>query len=110
MERKGTLSGLSGMNARNLRAIRERYTYIVRGTGVNMTILCFSVGFRQIGTAIDNASANYHEQNKMPELFSTEVYKLGKVILPFVKDVLSGSGDRYMNHLYTNKKWGGRTS
>lgn len=39
--------------------------------------------------------ANYHEQNKMPELFSTEVYKLGKVILPFVKDVLSGSGDRY---------------
>ena len=45
-----------------------------------------------IGTAIDNASANYHEQNKMPELFSTEVYKLGKVILPFVKDVLSGSG------------------
>ena len=45
MERKGTLSGLSGMNARNLRAIRERYTYIVRGTGVNMTILCFSVGF-----------------------------------------------------------------
>ena len=74
MERKGTLSGLSGMNARNLRAIRERYTYIVRGTGVNMTILCFSVGFRQIGTAIDNASANYHEQNKMPEfsiLFET---------------------------------------
>ena len=21
-----------------------------------------------------------------------------------------GSGDRYLNHLYTNKKWGGRTS
>ena len=22
----------------------------------------------------------------------------------------AGSGDRYLNHLYTNKKWGGRTS
>lgn len=41
-----------------------------------------------IGTAIYNASANYNDQNGMPDLFSTEVYKLGKEILPFVKDVL----------------------
>ena len=27
-----------------------------------------------------------------------------------VKVVAEGSGDRYLNHLYTNKKWGGRTS
>lgn len=41
-----------------------------------------------IGIAIDNAFTNYNEQNGMPDLFSTEVYKLGKEILPFVKDVL----------------------
>ena len=41
-----------------------------------------------LATAISNASANYHEQNEMPDLFSTEVYKLGQEILPFVVDIL----------------------
>lgn len=41
-----------------------------------------------LGTGICNASANYHEQNGMPVLFSTEVFKLGQEILPFVVDIL----------------------
>ena len=41
-----------------------------------------------LATAISNASANYHEQNEMPDVFSTEVYKLGQEILPFVVDIL----------------------
>ena len=41
-----------------------------------------------VATAIRNASANYHEQNEMPDVFSTEVYKLGQEILPFVVDIL----------------------
>ena len=42
----------------------------------------------RIETAIQNASAVYEEENNAPALYSTEVYRLGKVILPFVKDVL----------------------
>lgn len=41
-----------------------------------------------LGTAISNASTNYHEQNGMLALFSTEVFKLGQEILPFVVDIL----------------------
>ena len=42
----------------------------------------------KIDSAINNASANYEECNDAPVLYSTEVFKLGKVIYPFVKDVL----------------------
>lgn len=42
----------------------------------------------KIETAIRNASATYEEENCAPMLYSTEVFKLGKVILPFVKDIL----------------------
>ena len=38
--------------------------------------------------AISNAAANYKEQHGMPVLFSTEVFKLGQEILPFVVNVL----------------------
>lgn len=41
-----------------------------------------------LALAISNASANYHEQDGMPDLFSTEVFKLGREILPFVVDIL----------------------
>uniref|UniRef100_UPI00307B6ACE hypothetical protein n=1 Tax=Prevotella sp. TaxID=59823 RepID=UPI00307B6ACE len=42
----------------------------------------------KIDSAINNASANYEECNDAPVLYSTEVFNLGKVIYPFVKDVL----------------------
>lgn len=42
----------------------------------------------KIDSAINNASANYEECNDAPVLYCTEVFKLGKVIYPFVKDVL----------------------
>lgn len=42
----------------------------------------------RIATAIDNAAAEYEEDNAAPAMFCTEVFKLGKEILPFVKDVL----------------------
>lgn len=42
----------------------------------------------KVGMAIQNASAVYDEENDAPALYSTEVFKLGQVILPFVKDVL----------------------
>lgn len=42
----------------------------------------------KVETAIQNASAVYEEENNAPALYSTETFKLGKVILPFVKDVL----------------------
>lgn len=32
--------------------------------------------------------AAYEEENNAPALYSTEAFKLGEVILPFVKDVL----------------------
>ena len=41
-----------------------------------------------LALAISNASANYHEQDGIPNLFSTEVFKLGQEILPFVVDIL----------------------
>ena len=41
-----------------------------------------------IEAAIQNASATYGEESYMPILYSTEVFKLGKLILPFVKDIL----------------------
>lgn len=42
----------------------------------------------KIESAINNASAIYEEYNDAPVLYTTEVFKLGKVIYPFVKDVL----------------------
>lgn len=42
----------------------------------------------RIETAIQNASATYEEECHAPLLYSTEVFKLGRVILPFVKDIL----------------------
>ena len=37
---------------------------------------------------IQNAKATYEEENQVLKLYSTEVFKLGQVILPFVKDIL----------------------
>lgn len=42
----------------------------------------------RIETAIQNAKATYEEENQVLKLYSTEVFKLGQVILPFVKDIL----------------------
>lgn len=42
----------------------------------------------KVEAAILNASAVYEEENNAPALYCTETFKLGKVILPFVKDVL----------------------
>lgn len=42
----------------------------------------------RIETAIGNAAAVYEEEDDAPAMFCTEVYKLGKEILPFVKEVL----------------------
>ena len=42
----------------------------------------------KIESAINNAGAIYEEYNEAPVLYTTEVFKLGKVIYPFVKDVL----------------------
>lgn len=41
-----------------------------------------------IENAIINAKKNYNEVNGEPDLYSTEVYKLGELILPFVKSIL----------------------
>lgn len=41
-----------------------------------------------IEAAIQNAKATYEEENHVLKLYSTEVFKLGQVILPFVKDIL----------------------
>ena len=41
-----------------------------------------------IEVAIQNAKATYEEENQALKLYSTEVFKLGQVILPFVKDIL----------------------
>lgn len=41
-----------------------------------------------IEAAIKNAKATYEEENQVLKLYSTEVFKLGQVILPFVKDIL----------------------
>ena len=41
-----------------------------------------------IEAAIQNAKATYEEENQVPKLYSTEVFKLGQVIWPFVKDIL----------------------
>lgn len=41
-----------------------------------------------IENAIGNAKKNYKEVNGGPDLYATEVYKLGELILPFVKSVL----------------------
>ena len=41
-----------------------------------------------IEDAIQNAKATYEEENQVLKLYSTEVFKLGQVILPFVKDIL----------------------
>ena len=41
-----------------------------------------------IEAAIQNAKATYEEENQVLKLYSTEVFKLGQVILPFVKDIL----------------------
>ena len=41
-----------------------------------------------IEAAIQNAIATYEEENQVLKLYSTEVFKLGQVILPFVKDIL----------------------
>lgn len=41
-----------------------------------------------IEVAIQNAKAMYEEENQVLKLYSTEVFKLGQVILPFVKDIL----------------------
>lgn len=41
-----------------------------------------------IVAAIQNAKATYEEENQVLKLYSTEVFKLGQVILPFVKDIL----------------------
>lgn len=38
--------------------------------------------------AIQNAETNYNEQNDQPDLYSTQVFRLGKLILLFVKDKL----------------------
>lgn len=38
--------------------------------------------------AIENAETNYKEQNNQPDLYSTQVFRLGKSILPFVKNKL----------------------
>lgn len=42
----------------------------------------------KIETAIVNAESVYEEKNSVPAMFCTEVFKLGKVILPFVKEEL----------------------
>lgn len=42
----------------------------------------------KIETAINHAKILYSETNCEPDVFCTEVYKLGEVIYPFVKDVL----------------------
>lgn len=42
----------------------------------------------KIEAAIRNAHAIYEEVNNEPALYSTETFKLGRVILPFVKNVL----------------------
>ena len=41
-----------------------------------------------IEAAIQNAKTTYEEENQVLKLYSTEVFKLGQVILPFVKDIL----------------------
>lgn len=41
-----------------------------------------------IEAAIQNAKATYEEENQVLKLYSTEVFNLGQVILPFVKDIL----------------------
>ena len=41
-----------------------------------------------IEAAIQNAKATYEEENQVLIRYSTEVFKLGQVILPFVKDIL----------------------
>ena len=41
-----------------------------------------------IEASIQNAKATYEEENQVLKLYSTEVFKLGQVILPFVKDIL----------------------
>ena len=41
-----------------------------------------------IEVVIQNAKATYEEENQVLKLYSTEVFKLGQVILPFVKDIL----------------------
>ena len=41
-----------------------------------------------IEAAIQNSKATYEEENQVLKLYSTEVFKLGQVILPFVKDIL----------------------
>ena len=41
-----------------------------------------------IEAAIQNAKATYEEENQVLKLYSTEVLKLGQIILPFVKDIL----------------------
>lgn len=41
-----------------------------------------------IEVAIQNAKATYEEENQVLKLYSTEVFKLGQVILPFVNDIL----------------------
>jgi hypothetical protein len=40
----------------------------------------------EIESAIKNAMANFNTNNGQPSLYSTEVFELGKVILPFVKE------------------------
>ena len=42
----------------------------------------------RIEAAIQTAKATYEEENQVLKLYSTEVFKLGQVILPFVKDIL----------------------
>lgn len=42
----------------------------------------------EIKEAIVNSENNYEEENSQPTLYSTAVYKLGKVIMPFVREVL----------------------
>jgi len=42
----------------------------------------------RIETAIVNAEAVYEKENKVPAMYCTEVFKLGKEILPFVREEL----------------------
>jgi hypothetical protein len=43
---------------------------------------------KDLNNAIQNAEQNYQESNEQPELYSTQVFELGKSILPFVKSKL----------------------
>ena len=42
----------------------------------------------EIQQAIANAENNFEDENGQPKIYTTEVYRLGKILLPFIKEQL----------------------